>query len=120
MIGDKIKKRREELNLTQEYVADSLGISQPAYVKIEKGWTKIDVNRLLKISDLLSVELGDLLERNLIINELNNKDYSTAIGYVENLHQGSETLKNSLIKQILELKEENKKLLLIIENLTKK
>jgi transcriptional regulator with XRE-family HTH domain len=34
-LGTKIKKIRELRNLTQEYLADQLGISQPAYSKLE-------------------------------------------------------------------------------------
>ncbi|MFN3918468.1 MAG: helix-turn-helix domain-containing protein [Flavobacteriales bacterium] len=39
-IGLNIRKRRELRGYTQEYMADNLGISQSAYVQIEKGQTK--------------------------------------------------------------------------------
>ena len=41
MIGNKIKNIRELKNLTQEYLAEKLDISQAAYSKMEKGDTKI-------------------------------------------------------------------------------
>lgn len=37
MIGYKIKSIRELKNLTQEYMAEKLDISQAAYSKLEKG-----------------------------------------------------------------------------------
>ena len=37
VIGKNIKAFREHLNYTQQEISDYLGISQPAYVKYEKG-----------------------------------------------------------------------------------
>jgi len=48
-------------NLTQEYVAEKLGITQAAYSKIESGTTKISYNKLLHISSILGVEIQELL-----------------------------------------------------------
>lgn len=37
MIGNVIRKYRTELNMTQEYIAKSLGVSAPAVNKWENG-----------------------------------------------------------------------------------
>ncbi len=53
-IGEYIKIAREQRNLTQEYVAAELGITQQAFRKIESNETKLDADRiflLLKIFD---------------------------------------------------------------------
>lgn len=121
-ISNKIKLRREQLNFSQEYIAEHLGISQPAYVKIEKGVTKLDFERLLKISEILEIDINELLEKQYIVNNFKNSDSSTAIGMVDNLHQENqktnELLIQTLFSQISDLKEENKRLISILEKLS--
>ena len=60
-IGEKIKKAREAKNLTQEFVATKLGITQRAYSKIENNEVNITVAKLLEISKILSVEPNEFL-----------------------------------------------------------
>jgi len=57
-----IRKRREERNYTQEYLAYKLNISQNAYSKIELGYTKITVERLFQIAEVLEISAADLLD----------------------------------------------------------
>lgn len=59
-----IRRKRETLNYTQEYLAAKLDISQNAYSKIELGYTKITVERLFQIADILETNLTDLIEYN--------------------------------------------------------
>jgi len=59
-----IRKIREYRNYTQEYLAMKLGISQNAYSKIELGYTRITLERLIQISEILNVESVDLLSAN--------------------------------------------------------
>ncbi|RFZ95725.1 XRE family transcriptional regulator [Mucilaginibacter conchicola] len=63
-VATNIRKRREDLNYTQEYLAAKLNISQNAYSKIELGYTKITVERLFQIADILESELTDLINPN--------------------------------------------------------
>ncbi len=55
-IGYKIKKIREFRNFSQEYMAELLGITQGSYSKIEKGQTKLDIDRFQLIAGVLNVE----------------------------------------------------------------
>jgi len=57
-----IRKIREHLNYTQEYLAMKLNISQNAYSKIELGYTKITLERLYQIAQVLEVDLIDLIK----------------------------------------------------------
>jgi DNA-binding XRE family transcriptional regulator len=41
----RIKRLREYRNYTQQYMADSLDLSQNAYCKIENGTTKLTIDR---------------------------------------------------------------------------
>jgi transcriptional regulator with XRE-family HTH domain len=56
-----IRNKREKLNYTQEYLATKLGISQNAYSKIELGYTKITVERLFQIAEILETDLIELI-----------------------------------------------------------
>lgn len=55
-IGQKIKRIREIRNLTQDYMASKLNITQAAYSSIESGKTKIDDNKLKSIAQILDVD----------------------------------------------------------------
>ena len=60
-VAAKIRSKRIELNYTQEYLAAKLNISQNAYSKIELGYTKITVERLFQIADILETDIIELL-----------------------------------------------------------
>ena len=61
-IAANIRHTREGLNYTQEYLAAKLGISQNAYSKIELGYTKITVERLFQIAEILEINPMELLD----------------------------------------------------------
>ncbi|WP_291152371.1 helix-turn-helix domain-containing protein [Flavobacterium sp. UBA7680] len=66
----KIKQIRELKNLTQEFVAESIGLTTRAYSKIECGETQLTINRLNEICAVLGVKSIELLEfdKNKILN----------------------------------------------------
>lgn len=57
MIGDKIKNKRKELNLTQEYLAKELNISRQAVSKWEKGLSEPSMDNLVKLSGIFGVDI---------------------------------------------------------------
>jgi transcriptional regulator with XRE-family HTH domain len=61
-IAANIRNKREYRNYTQEYLAARLAISQNAYSKIELGYTKITVERLFQIAEVLEFEVADLID----------------------------------------------------------
>ena len=56
-----IQERRRALGLTQEQVADALGVTAPAVNKWEKGATCPDIALLAPLARLLGVDLNELL-----------------------------------------------------------
>ncbi|MES2427113.1 MAG: helix-turn-helix transcriptional regulator [Bacteroidota bacterium] len=56
-----IRAKRLGLQYTQEYMAFKLEISQNAYSKIELGYTKLTVETLFNIADLLETDITDFL-----------------------------------------------------------
>jgi len=59
--SDNIKTLRVQRQWTQKKVADRIGISIPAYSKIETGFTEINLSRLVQIADIFKVDLISLL-----------------------------------------------------------
>ena len=62
-INDIIKKKRITLGMTQEQVADYLGVSTPAVNKWEKGGCYPDITLLPALARLLKVDLNRLQGR---------------------------------------------------------
>ena len=69
-----IRKIREYRNYTQEYLALKLGITQNAYSKIELAYTKITLDRLFQIAEILEVDIEVILNKNsdeiILLNRL--------------------------------------------------
>ena len=59
-INQIIREKRKELSLTQEQIADFLGVSTPAVNKWEKGSTYPDITLLPALARLLKTELNTL------------------------------------------------------------
>jgi transcriptional regulator with XRE-family HTH domain len=57
LIGTRIRKLRESLDLTQENMAVELDITAGAYAKIERGETDPSITRLKQIADILKVDV---------------------------------------------------------------
>lgn len=115
-IGHKIKKLRELKNLTQEHMANSIGISQGAYSRMELGETEITYSKLEKISEELGLKPEEIIAFNesVVFNVMNNQ---TGNGLVINNSQPSDGEKNLYEQQILLHKEENTHLKKVIEGL---
>lgn len=60
-ISKNIKKLRQKKGCSQGVVAKTLGISVPAYSKIESGKTDINISRLHQIAAFFQVDVLDLL-----------------------------------------------------------
>ena len=59
-IRERIKTVRIEKGYSQDYMADMLCISQNAYHKLEKGHTRIHLEKFIDIANVLEVEVSDL------------------------------------------------------------
>jgi transcriptional regulator with XRE-family HTH domain len=59
-IGNNIKEIRKALGLTQEKVAEQVGIEPPFFGQIERGVGIPSIKSLVKIADALDVDVSDL------------------------------------------------------------
>ena len=58
----KIALARSKKGFTYDNMADELSITPAAYRKIETGETKLTVERLFRISEILEITIGELLD----------------------------------------------------------
>lgn len=59
IIGKRIRKIRESKDLSQENVAEDLGMTTSAYSKIERGVTDPSTTKLFKIAEVLKIDIRE-------------------------------------------------------------
>jgi transcriptional regulator with XRE-family HTH domain len=62
LVGDRIRSRRIVLGLTQQQMADIIGVTYQQAHKYEKGVNRIAAGRLFQIAQALGVEVGYFFE----------------------------------------------------------
>ncbi|GAA4098607.1 helix-turn-helix transcriptional regulator [Mucilaginibacter panaciglaebae] len=60
-VATNIKSRRTQLRISQTQMANLLNITQNAYSKIEMSKTKMSVERLYQIAEILSISPAELI-----------------------------------------------------------
>ncbi|SDD84678.1 helix-turn-helix domain-containing protein [Riemerella columbipharyngis] len=114
-VGFNIRKIREKRGFSQDYVAQELNISQASYARLENENTKITVDRLYKIAEILEVDISDFFNGSkLKINTQNNYEGSYGNGYIQNLYVDNKEIVKKLIESyetIIKEKDEQIKLL---------
>lgn len=60
-IGEVVRKRREEMGLSQEKIADALSLPRPAVSQIESGRRKVSAKELLNLSRILNLSMEQLM-----------------------------------------------------------
>ena len=108
---DKIRAIRTQQKISQEQMAERLDLTPQAYSKIESGKTKLSLDRIQQIAQILNIDVTELIHNNdngvfLLINEncTNENLNNGAIIYHGN--------QQSINEQ--ELKQKKKKMQLII------
>lgn len=70
--SDKLPKLRKENNLSQEQLADKLGVSRQAISKWESGQSYPDMDKMIQICSILNCTLEDLLDDGVIKSKKDN------------------------------------------------
>jgi len=83
-IADNLKKFRNKSNISQQEVADTLGIDRKTYISWESGVSDIKSQYIPELAKLFNVEIGELFREkssDIIINQHNtdNKDNSMQV-----------------------------------------
>ena len=74
-INQIIREKRKELSLTQEQIAELLGVSTPAVHKWEKGSTYPDITLLPALARLLKIDLNTLLSFNEDLTDIEIENF---------------------------------------------
>ncbi len=61
-----LRKRREELGISQDKMGRKIGIQQNSYFKLEKGDTKLDMLRFLQITTILDLDPVEIITKSKI------------------------------------------------------
>ena len=113
-VGRRLKQRREELGLSQEKLADFLGISFQQVQKYERGFNRVGASRLFQIGEALGVPTafffegieptgrGGLAEDN-DTNPLQVAELLSAPGAMELLAEYAKVISPAQRKKIVEL-----------------
>ena len=111
-IIEKIAQFRNRKGYTYENMADELDLTTAAYRKIETGETKLSVERLFRISNILETPVNELLDldkNHFIQNNYNSE--SVISQRIENFYQENKEITSELIKAkdqlITQLQKEN-------------
>ncbi len=95
-IGGQIKRYRIQKGISQSDMAAKLHISQPSYGKIENGKSRLDVDRLVKITKILDVDISELVAASEgRTNNINNSTIEN--GFIEHfLHNNADAYKETI------------------------
>ena len=112
-VADKIRILRLERNLSQENMADELGISVGAYSNIETGKTDSTVTRLMQIVKLLDADVMEIIsgrknEPKTVEEAIKNYGFATKED-LESVQKIVDTMHREIIKLSTELRDLKKK-----------
>jgi len=98
-IIEKISQLRSRKGYTYENMADELEITPAAYRKIETGETKLSVERLFRISNILETPVNEILETQSISQNQNNYHNENVYQQkIDNFYQENKEITEELIK----------------------
>lgn len=63
-VGERIRIQRNIKGMSQEYVAQQVGLSNGAYSNIERGVTDIPINRIYQLAEFFDVSVYELIPPN--------------------------------------------------------
>ncbi len=96
-ILERIKSVRKQKGYSHEYIAQELDISQAAYSKLEKNETKLTVERLYQLAEILETPINEFLNTNT--DKIINQDLrDQSMGYIENLYQENKEKTEKIIE----------------------
>lgn len=87
----KLKILREVNNYTQEFIAETLGVDQSTYSKLEKNPKNLKADQAEKLASLYEVDVADILSAGVTLSftqSNSNKGY----GYVHNYFEQKEVI----------------------------
>lgn len=119
-LSNKIRILREINNYTQKYVANILEISQNTYSMIERGETRLTMERLEKLASLYNVNLSELLETDKPTPTQTITNTQTFADNNKPRNPVTDEERKAFLEIIRTLEKENERLHALIDKLTQK
>lgn len=103
MLSDSLRAIRTMRGMTQQQVAEKLGVDRSTYTYYETGKTNVDVKTLLKLADIFHASYMDLLDEHVKVSDsLKNTDaYQTLMDDEKNLIDMYRLLESSQRKKLV-------------------
>lgn len=97
-MGLRIKTRRKKLLLTQEVVAEHLGVSVKHFSEVERGIAGLSIENLINLSSILGLSLDYIIK-----GEADKCEWDSILTTLKNVPKEKEQLIKELIKLGIEL-----------------
>jgi len=107
-IGDNLRVLRTKQNISQQEIADFLGVDRKTYVSWESGESDIKSSYIPKLAEFLQVEINDLFKEkvsNIMITQHNSDNKDNSINGVVLLITDKEAVEQ--VMDIIKKKAEN-------------
>ena len=108
-IGNNLKIIRNRSNISQQDIADYLGIDRKTYVSWESGAVDVKSSYIPKLAEFLQVEISDLFKEKsseIVINQNNSENKNNSINGVvilltdkESVNQLVEVMRGQFVKK---------------------
>lgn len=89
-LGERIRKRRREVHLSQEAFAEKVGISVNTVSRVEGGQTAMSIEIFKKMVEILEVDADDLLGK--CPKEKEKNKYDTLIRRIQQLKENEQKI----------------------------
>lgn len=88
-LGERIRKRRQEVHLSQEAFAEKVGISVNTVSRVEGGQTAMSIEIFKKMVEILEVDADDLLGK---CPKEKEKKYDTLVRRIQQLKENEQKI----------------------------
>ncbi len=130
-IDTKLKMLRISRNLTQDEVAEKIGISQAAYAKLEAGQTRLTIDRAGQLAELYEIEPEYFFTNEKITNFntgnnshgglFHNSTYNNVEkDFFEKLLEENNSLRKLFLEELGEARKERDQFVKLLEKLMQK
>jgi transcriptional regulator with XRE-family HTH domain len=92
-LGDQIRKIRLKRGISQQFISDSIGVSQSKFNRIENGKSDILLNELMQICQILRINYIDLLQ-----STHSNQSVEKDEVEIPEIYKEIKSLKNELVE----------------------
>ena len=96
-VNDRIRQIRINKSLTQEYVAEKLGIDTVNYGRIERGQASLTVDRLMQLSEIMEFDIIEIFEPDF---QNGNANHREMIGYLDKILNRVDRIYNLLEEKV--------------------